>query len=171
ESVFGTDYLAIPSPPQSNCSREPSVAPKPAPRGRTPKKMKLEFDSDVELDEIILQTTDSAVPEPPMQNTFLTVTFPATPSANTHTSLTPAPTEGPTSCENSDQEVPKVPVVRRGRKQSLTDDPSKTFVCHIPQCGRRFRRQEHLKRHYRSLHTREKPFSCPERGKKFSRSD
>ena len=58
---------------------------------------------------------------------------------------------------------------RRGRKQSLTDDPSKTFVCHL--CNRRFRRQEHLKRHYRSLHTQDKPFKCNECGKQFSRSD
>jgi hypothetical protein len=58
---------------------------------------------------------------------------------------------------------------RRGRKQSLTEDPSKTFVCEL--CNRRFRRQEHLKRHYRSLHTQDKPFECTECGKKFSRSD
>lgn len=59
--------------------------------------------------------------------------------------------------------------VRRGRKQSLTEDPSKPFVCEL--CNHRFRRQEHLKRHYRSLHTQEKPFQCNECGKKFSRSD
>ena len=58
---------------------------------------------------------------------------------------------------------------RRGRKQSLTDDPSKTFVCTL--CSRRFRRQEHLKRHVRSLHTHDKPFECGDCGKKFSRSD
>ncbi|RMZ91680.1 hypothetical protein DV736_g1094, partial [Chaetothyriales sp. CBS 134916] len=61
------------------------------------------------------------------------------------------------------------PTNRRGRKQSLTEDPSKTFVCTL--CSRRFRRQEHLKRHYRSLHTQDKPFECNECGKKFSRSD
>lgn len=61
------------------------------------------------------------------------------------------------------------PPSRRGRKQSLTEDPSKQFVCSL--CSRRFRRQEHLKRHYRSLHTHDKPFECNECGKKFSRSD
>lgn len=66
--------------------------------------------------------------------------------------------------------TPNVPAQnRRGRKQSLTEDPSKTFVCEL--CNRRFRRQEHLKRHYRSLHTQDKPFECNECGKKFSRSD
>ena len=65
--------------------------------------------------------------------------------------------------------TPTLPIARRGRKQSLTEDPSKTFVCTL--CSRRFRRQEHLKRHYRSLHTHDKPFECNECGKKFSRSD
>ena len=71
---------------------------------------------------------------------------------------------------NADGSTPSsAPTNRRGRKQSLTEDPSKTFVCTL--CSRRFRRQEHLKRHYRSLHTHDKPFECNECGKKFSRSD
>lgn len=71
---------------------------------------------------------------------------------------------------NADGSTPSAaPANRRGRKQSLTEDPSKTFVCTL--CSRRFRRQEHLKRHYRSLHTQDKPFECNECGKKFSRSD
>jgi C2H2 transcription facotor len=65
--------------------------------------------------------------------------------------------------------TPVATTSRRGRKQSLTEDPSKTFVCTL--CSRRFRRQEHLKRHYRSLHTGDKPFECTDCGKKFSRSD
>ncbi|KAJ5923584.1 hypothetical protein N7454_008829 [Penicillium verhagenii] len=75
---------------------------------------------------------------------------------------------GADSCCTDSDPAP-VSVNRRGRKQSLTEDPSKTFVCTL--CSRRFRRQEHLKRHYRSLHTQDKPFECNECGKKFSRSD
>ena len=73
------------------------------------------------------------------------------------------------SSSDAQGQTPPAPVNRRGRKQSLTEDPSKTFVCTL--CSRRFRRQEHLKRHYRSLHTHDKPFECNECGKRFSRSD
>ena len=83
---------------------------------------------------------------------------------------TAGPQDDNTTVSNADTPTTSVqPVSRRGRKQSLTDDPSKTFVCTL--CSRRFRRQEHLKRHYRSLHTHDKPFECNECGKKFSRSD
>ncbi|CBX90212.1 similar to C2H2 transcription factor (Seb1) [Plenodomus lingam JN3] len=73
------------------------------------------------------------------------------------------------SSSDDNAATPVAPTSRRGRKQSLTEDPSKTFVCTL--CSRRFRRQEHLKRHYRSLHTHDKPFECTDCGKKFSRSD
>lgn len=70
--------------------------------------------------------------------------------------------------------IPKInPKMRtRGRKENREADmvdQSKIFVCSY--CDRRFKRQEHLKRHFRSLHTSEKPYECPNCQKKFSRTD
>ena len=97
----------------------------------------------------------------------------STQATTQETSTTNASTEESTTSEAAESAATTPAttsaVSRRGRKQSLTDDPSKTFVCTL--CSRRFRRQEHLKRHYRSLHTHDKPFECSDCGKKFSRSD
>ena len=57
---------------------------------------------------------------------------------------------------------------RRGRKQSLAEDPSRRHVCNL--CSSRFPRKEHLDRHNLTVHTDEKPFEC-NCGKKFSRKD
>lgn len=57
----------------------------------------------------------------------------------------------------------------RGRKPSLIDDGTKQYGCQY--CQRRFKRQEHLKRHVRSLHMGEKPYNCHICHKNFSRSD
>lgn len=57
----------------------------------------------------------------------------------------------------------------KGLEPGSTEDSLRAFVC--THCSRRFHRQEHLTRHYRSLYTREKPFRCNSCGNRFSRSD
>ncbi|KAI0193848.1 hypothetical protein F4808DRAFT_475237, partial [Astrocystis sublimbata] len=133
------------------------------------------FDSDAHQDKKLKKTKKEARKSVPIMNI---AAAPATDSASgeekrestqseeSHTGAHVASSSD--GSETAPAPLP-APANRRGRKQSLTEDPSKTFVCEL--CNRRFRRQEHLKRHYRSLHTQDKPFECNECGKKFSRSD
>ncbi|GAV56268.1 hypothetical protein ZYGR_0BB00450 [Zygosaccharomyces rouxii] len=101
---------------------------------------------------------------------------PMAPIAETTTAAAAA--DGNTNNINSTATSSPPPLVRkrlgsmpktRGRKPSPILDATKHFGCEY--CDRRFKRQEHLKRHVRSLHMCEKPFGCHICGKKFSRSD
>ena len=157
--------------PRRNSNAAPAKKQKTQRRKPVNKKVKVDpYDSEIDpLDKIIMDAKRNGFPEEAVDVDYLTPT-----SCRSDKSVTPCPTECSDSCDSHHHDSPSsvlkdAPVVRRGRKQSLTDDPSKTFVCTL--CSRRFRRQEHLKRHFRSLHTQDKPFSCGECGKKFSRSD
>lgn len=126
-------------------------------------KRSLAHDGLVDGENDTHQTQTHAAGSPPQQ-TAASQQASTAPDSHAGSSDGNAPTSSTTTLSTS-----TLPIARRGRKQSLTEDPSKTFVCTL--CSRRFRRQEHLKRHYRSLHTHDKPFECNECGKKFSRSD
>ncbi|KAG0211840.1 hypothetical protein BGX28_007295 [Mortierella sp. GBA30] len=59
------------------------------------------------------------------------------------------------------------------RASASPDSPGRLFSCIFDDCGKLFKRSEHLKRHVRSVHTLEKPYICPVEScpKRFSRSD
>ncbi|KAL8773200.1 MAG: hypothetical protein Q9209_001876 [Squamulea sp. 1 TL-2023] len=155
--------VALPSPPESRCASETGSIKMKSKKRTAPKKSaanKILVSADSKTSD----ATQSAEEGPsPQQTSGQQQNSSATDSNAGSSDTNPAPssTDTPTAASQ--------PVSRRGRKQSLTEDPSKQFVCTL--CSRRFRRQEHLKRHYRSLHTHDKPFECNECGKKFSRSD
>ena len=69
--------------------------------------------------------------------------------------------------------APKPTQQRRGRKQdpNVAQNPEYKFPCPHLKCPRRFKRQEHLERHDRSVHQKVENFECTECGIKFSRSD
>lgn len=77
---------------------------------------------------------------------------------------------------------PPYHVVRPLKKRSMpggvgpirptASSQARSYVCPVKECGRVFKRSEHLKRHSRT-HSGERPFECPIDGcgKRFSRSD
>jgi len=154
-----TAHAALPSPPASSFSDETDCCSKRKPQRRMKRAMSA---SDSESDYDVIKGQANFHSRSEGQNQA---------SSSTASQSQPSSNDGNAVASNAEggAHSPTVPVNRRGRKQSLTEDPSKTFVCTL--CSRRFRRQEHLKRHYRSLHTHDKPFECGDCGKKFSRSD
>ncbi|KAL9605153.1 MAG: hypothetical protein Q9219_000087 [cf. Caloplaca sp. 3 TL-2023] len=163
EDSYGAAYASLPSPPESRRTSETESISMKSKKRSAPKKLAATKAHDLAAAE---PAQDGQSPEDgssPQQNSGQQQTS-SVPQSNSESSDTTAiPSSASTPAATSQ------PISRRGRKQSLTDDPSKQFVCTL--CSRRFRRQEHLKRHYRSLHTHDKPFECNECGKKFSRSD
>jgi 5-methylcytosine-specific restriction endonuclease McrA len=151
---FEEDHVhGLPLTPESDNSDD--MASAPVSKRRSSKKARSEY-SDAESDyQGKTQTSGD-------ENT-------ASGASSQHESGQASNENAVNSSSDENGSTPVAPTSRRGRKQSLTEDPSKTFVCTL--CSRRFRRQEHLKRHYRSLHTHDKPFECTDCGKKFSRSD
>ncbi|KAG0332575.1 hypothetical protein BG000_009894 [Podila horticola] len=90
-------------------------------------------------------------------------------SATSISSVAPPRRRASTAVTPTLTSKPKAP-----RRASLSPDAStKLFSCIFDDCGKLFKRSEHLKRHIRSVHTLEKPFLCPFQGcpKRFSRSD
>ncbi|KAH3674488.1 hypothetical protein WICMUC_003326 [Wickerhamomyces mucosus] len=112
-------------------------------------------------------TSPSAPDSPPLTNNFLSIDDSESISLRTPRSSITSLSEDITSSEGITISPYDQPT--RGRKPAVEFDATKMFVCTL--CSRRFRRQEHLKRHFRSLHTHEKPFNCPKCSKKFSRTD
>ncbi|KAI8329255.1 hypothetical protein EDC96DRAFT_529612 [Choanephora cucurbitarum] len=96
-------------------------------------------------------------------------------SSDSSFSSSPLPSRRTTGKTNSAAKSPIKPARSRGRR--VSNSPSiagqKVFTCKHDDCGKVFKRSEHLKRHIRSIHTLEKPFECPYQScsKRFSRSD
>lgn len=170
----GFAVAGLPSPPDSGSSRRGSDDPtadmktqKRAQRSKSSRMSSASSDSDFEATSLTVRSAHANVNSRGGDAQVTSNQQTNSSSAQSQASSN----DGNAIASNSDMPTttPSAPVNRRGRKQSLTEDPSKTFVCTL--CSRRFRRQEHLKRHYRSLHTHDKPFECGDCGKKFSRSD
>jgi hypothetical protein len=99
----------------------------------------------------------------------------ATGSTSTTTTTTTTTTTAATTAADGTPLVKPTPKRSRGRRVSCNPDITgcKVFTCRYDDCGKVFKRSEHLKRHVRSIHTMEKPFECPIHNcpKRFSRSD
>ena len=160
------DQFASPTlitPPESRRSSEDESNNMRPAKKRAGSKKQVNNDDDVsDVDDSDLNARSHANDSSPDGTS-------ATQETSAQTSATASSDGNLAASSNTSATPSSQATARRGRKQSLTDDPSKTFVCDI--CSRRFRRQEHLKRHHRSLHTHDKPFECNECGKTFSRSD
>lgn len=131
----------------------------------------------------------------PIYNEYDFVSALSSPSCSTTTSCHTSPViEQETLCGGGGGGKKKSTRVKRyaASASAANQDQAKNFPCLHDNCGKVFKRSEHLKRHVRSIHTREKrklgdliynevpytnirylAYQCPyeQCGKRFSRSD
>ncbi|GAA5799334.1 hypothetical protein HPULCUR_004748 [Helicostylum pulchrum] len=115
----------------------------------------------------------------PIYNEYDLISTLSSPSCSTTTSCHTSPVLEqetiPTITTGGGKKKSATRVKRNAAAASVTtnQDQAKNFPCLHDNCGKVFKRSEHLKRHVRSIHTREKPYQCPyeQCGKRFSRSD
>ncbi|GJJ77745.1 hypothetical protein EMPS_10104 [Entomortierella parvispora] len=93
--------------------------------------------------------------------------------SSSSTSIMSTTSTSSSSSSSSSQPIHKASKVKARRASVCTDAQGPVYQCQFNDCHRPFRRQEHLKRHIRSVHTLEKPFGCPIDSctRRFSRSD
>ncbi|KAI9253608.1 hypothetical protein BY458DRAFT_521700 [Sporodiniella umbellata] len=114
----------------------------------------------------------SSLPSPPAHDSSSSSCSEGTPVSDYFTSSAAA---SPISC--AEEEVwasgRRRATMKRRVKKTNSVPEEKTFACEFKACGKMFGRQEHVKRHMRSIHTKEKPYVCPYTTcqKKFARSD
>ena len=108
--------------------------------------------------------------EPPKKKIYFRVKSP-TPSDAPPKKQSRFRLKSPTPTTTPSEEVPQITtIVHRGRRQTFAaDDPDKPFIC--TYCKARFKRLEHFRRHYHSIHTNNKPHACSVCGNTFSRKD
>ncbi|KAG0168852.1 hypothetical protein DFQ28_004258 [Apophysomyces sp. BC1034] len=95
-----------------------------------------------------------------------------TPTSLTNSAMAAVACYGPFGTATAATPVPSGSSRRSSSASANSSSQQKSHVCPVPQCQRRFKRLEHLKRHMR-IHTLERPFACsfPNCHKTFSRSD
>ncbi|GAA5812400.1 hypothetical protein MFLAVUS_005852 [Mucor flavus] len=110
----------------------------------------------------------------PIYNEYDLISTLSSPSCSTTTSCHTSPVIEQEIITSAGSKKKSTRVKRYAAAASVTNqDQAKNFPCLHDNCGKVFKRSEHLKRHVRSIHTREKPYQCPyeQCGKRFSRSD
>ncbi|KAI9753282.1 MAG: hypothetical protein M1815_006277 [Lichina confinis] len=147
---------------QSNSEGDATSGSKTKTKTKTKTKVKVKRKADSAF------AGDSNATDTNAEASFAAAAATVTATANVQNPFSFQPMHGNSTSDGAQPALPK-PANRRGRKQPSIDDLTKQYKCE--ECDQRFRRQEHLKRHHRSLHTGHKPHGCPRCPKSFSRSD
>ncbi|KAF9184199.1 zf-C2H2 Zinc finger, C2H2 type [Haplosporangium sp. Z 767] len=150
-----------------------SISSLPSLSQDSPLSSRSSFSSNSNLS--LSSSTSSMASSYPLSRTLSEPSVPCFQSVNTLNSNGMVSVGNAATLTSGTPMIKPTPKRSRGRRVSCNPDTTggKVFTCRFDDCGKVFKRSEHLKRHVRSIHTMEKPFECPIQNcpKRFSRSD